>query len=89
MTPLAKLIFDALTFADLAVGEGIGLLNPKTGKTLFAEDFIMDYLRQYDAKEVDEVYLTLAQRVADRVAMMERLEQEYLNRDIIDGNGRF
>lgn len=77
MTPLAKLIFDALTFADLAAGEGVGLLDPKTGKTLFAEDFIMDYLRQYDAKEVDEVYLTLAQRVAERISELEETEWMY------------
>lgn len=73
MTPLAKLIFDAITFA----------VNQEDG----IPDFLYDWSNEpgNSSEHYDQWdYETLAQRVVDRVGELEHLEQENYERAFLD-----
>lgn len=68
MTPLAKLIFDALVFSEWAAGEGI---VPVNGNKPYPEDFLTRYFEDEPEWTQDVDFETLAQRVAERIEYLE------------------
>lgn len=73
MTPLAKLVYDAIRFSYLGAGEGLGLTDEEDTKTIWPEEFLMDFSNATN----DDDWETLAQRVADRIAELEEYEWMY------------
>lgn len=76
MTPLQKLIFDALTLAYRAAGEGLYLLGDEEANlpTIDPADFLM----AYSMTTGDEDWENFALRLSMRVAEMEKLERKAL-----------
>lgn len=79
ISPLAKLVYDAIRFAYLGAGEGLGLTDEETGETLWPEDFLMAFTDATD----DEEWETFAQRIAAEVERLQAFELgvEYSNTD--------
>lgn len=73
MTPLAKLVYDAIRFSYLGAGSGLGLTDEETGEVFWPEEFLMDYSDLTN----DEDWETLAKRVADRIGELEETEWMY------------
>lgn len=60
MTPLAKLVYDALTFADIAAGEGICFSKTHNRPEIDPADFLMAYSLATDDEDWDTFALRLA-----------------------------
>lgn len=67
MTPLQKLIFDALTFAEIAAGEGIYFTKTHNRPEIDPADFLMAYSKTTG----DEDWETFTLRISTRVAELE------------------
>lgn len=80
MTPLQKLIFDALTLSYRVACEGITFSKWDDFPEISAEDILM----AYSMTTGDEDWETFALRISTRVAEMEHLEQETYERAFID-----
>jgi hypothetical protein len=74
MTPLQKLIFDALTFAEIAAGEGIYFTKTHKRPGIDPADFLL----AYSMTTGDEDWENFALRLSMRVAEMEALERKAL-----------
>lgn len=74
MTPLQKLIFDALTFAEIASGEGFYFTKTHNRPEIDPADFLM----AYSMTTGDEDWENFALRLSMRVAEMEKLERKAL-----------
>lgn len=77
MTPLTKLVYDAIRFSFVALEDGISY--EREGERLDPENFFMDYS---DATE-DIEWETFAQRIAAEVERLQAFELgvEYSNTD--------
>lgn len=73
MTPLQKLIFDALTLSYRVACEGITFTKRADFPEISAENILMAYSKTTG----DEDWQTLAQRVAERIAELEMVERVY------------
>lgn len=71
MTPLAKLVYEALRFSYIAMEEGLAF--ERDGDRSDPESFFMNY--SYATDDIN--WETLAQRVADRVGELEETEWMY------------
>jgi hypothetical protein len=80
VSPLQKLIFDALTFAEIAAGEGIFFTKTHNRPEIDPADFLM----AYSMTTGDEDWSNFALRISIRVAEMEHLEQEAYERSFDD-----
>lgn len=68
MTPLAKLVYDAIRFSYVALEDGISY--EREGERLDPENFFMDYS---DATE-DVEWITFATRIAAEVERLQAFE---------------
>lgn len=71
MTPLQKLIFDALTFAEIAAGEGVYFSKTHNRPEIDPAEFLYAYSKTTG----DEDWETFALRISTRVASLETIER--------------
>ena len=72
-SPVAELIFKALTFADWAAGQGI---LPADDALDAPEEFLFAYARAADDDEVEKLPDTIASYVSDLQSRLEKAEAE-------------